>query len=591
VTAEKVAGRLVAVNVGLPQDVDWHGRTVHTGVWKHAVTGPRMVRTLNVDGDGQGDLAGHGGPHRAVLVYQLASYEHWQREFGRDDFEYGQFGENFTVDGLPDDEVCIGDRYEIGGALFEVSAPRVTCYRVGLRLGQPRLPSLLVSHHRPGFYLRVLREGQVEAGDPIVQVGAGAERMSVADIDALLYLPGHRRSDIARALRVPALSPGWQASFRAMLDAPEGSSGNVGLSAEGDGPAPAWSGFRPLRIVDVVPESGTVVSIRLAAPDGAPLPAALPGQFVTLRLPLGDGQPAVSRSYSLSSTSAPAAYRVSVKREPHGVVSAHIHTHLHAGDSVDVAAPRGRFVLQPGDVPVVLLSAGIGATPVLAMLHALAQQRSGRQVWWLHGARNGTEHPFAAEVRALLAALPHARSRVRFSAPSPSDRIGEDYDSAGRLTAAFLQAQRLPVDGDAYICGPASFMAEMREALVGLGVDPARVRSEVFGAGPAQTPGIAAGRAVAPHQPPGPPGEGAAVTFARSGLTVRWRPDFASLLELAEACDVPTRWSCRTGVCHSCEVGLVAGRVDYDPPPIDLPADGSVLVCCSAPAGEVVVDL
>ncbi len=586
-----IAGRLVAVSVGLPRDADWRGRTVHTGVWKHAVAGPQMLRTLNIDGDGQGDLAGHGGPHRAVLVYQLDSYEHWKREFGRDDFEYGQFGENFTVDGMADDEVCIGDQYEIGEALVEVSQPRVTCYRVGMRLGEPRLPALLVAHRRPGFYVRVLREGQVEAGDAIVKVGAAAERMTVAEVDGLLYLPGHDRGDVARALRMPTLSPGWQTSFRAILEAGPGATGNVGLSSEGLAPPPAWPGFRPVVITDVVAETSSVVSLRLAAADGEALPAALPGQFVTLRLSLNDADAPVSRSYSLSNPPGSAQYRVSVKREARGAVSAYIHAHLRAGGRVDLAAPRGRFVLEPGDGPVLLLSAGIGVTPMLAMLHALAAVESTREVWWLHGARNSLEHPFAAEVRSLLGALPNAHSRVCYSAPLPTDRAGQDYDSQGRLAATFLQGQGLPVDGHAYICGPDVFMADVRIALVDLGADPARVRSEVFGAGPASTPGIAAGVPVPPHLPSGEVGTGPAVTFARSGLTVRWREDFASLLELAEACDVPTRWSCRTGICHSCETGLVAGGISYDPEPIDLPAEGSVLVCCAAPREDVVVDL
>ena len=123
-----------------------------------------MVRRLNIDGDGQGDLGGHGGEQRAVLVYQIDSYRYWQQQLGRDDFVYGQFGENFTVDGLPDDEVCIGDRYRIGGAVFEVTQPRVTCYRVGLRMDEPRMAALLVAHRRPGFYLRVLDEGRGRGG-------------------------------------------------------------------------------------------------------------------------------------------------------------------------------------------------------------------------------------------------------------------------------------------------------------------------------------------------------------------------------------------------------------------------------------------
>src|ERR1700761_3965206 len=118
----------------MPKDVQWRGKTVHTGVWKAPVQGPVMVRRLNVDGDGQGDLGGHGGEQRAVLVYQVESYRHWRSYLGRDDIEFGAFGENFTVDGLPDREVCIGDRYRIGEAEFEVTQPRVTCFRLGMRL-------------------------------------------------------------------------------------------------------------------------------------------------------------------------------------------------------------------------------------------------------------------------------------------------------------------------------------------------------------------------------------------------------------------------------------------------------------------------
>ncbi len=209
---------LLSVNVGLPKDVAWRGRTVHTGVWKSPVSGSQMVRRLNIDGDGQGDLAGHGGEQRAVLVYQVESYRHWAEVLGRDDLEHGAFGENFTVDGLADDEACIGDRYRIGEAEFEVTQPRVTCFRVGMRLGEPRLPSLLVAHHRPGFYLRVLTEGRVRAGDEIIRTARGRHGLTVADVDALLYLPGHDGGRLATALDVPALSPGWRESFRSMLE-------------------------------------------------------------------------------------------------------------------------------------------------------------------------------------------------------------------------------------------------------------------------------------------------------------------------------------------------------------------------------------
>jgi MOSC domain-containing protein YiiM len=199
--------QLLSVNVGLPREIPWKGKTVRTAVWKDAVRGRSKVGKLNIEGDGQGDLQGHGGEHRAVLVYQIDSYRYWERELGRKDFVFGQFGENFTVDGLPDDEVCIGDRYRIGSALFEVTQPRVTCYRVGLRMDEPRMAALLVEHHRPGFYFRVLEVGDVAAGDEIVKVGDGPERMSVAEADALLYLTGHSRAQLERALRIPALPP------------------------------------------------------------------------------------------------------------------------------------------------------------------------------------------------------------------------------------------------------------------------------------------------------------------------------------------------------------------------------------------------
>ena len=282
VTSGQRAGTLLSVNVGLPKDVTWHGRTVHTGVWKQPVSGPAMVRRLNIDGDGQGDLAGHGGEQRAVFVYQVESYRYWQDQLGRADFSHGQFGENFTVQGLADDEVCIGDRYRIGDAVFEVSQPRVTCYRVGMRLDDPRIPALLVSHHRPGFYFRVLAEGAVEAGQEVIKLASGPEGMTVAEADGLLYLPGHPRQQVLRALRIPALSDGWKASFREMLAQEGEGGGNAGLTTAS--PPPAWPGFRSLTVASVSRESGSIISIELADPGGASVPAALPGQFLTLRL-------------------------------------------------------------------------------------------------------------------------------------------------------------------------------------------------------------------------------------------------------------------------------------------------------------------
>ncbi len=555
--------KLLSVNVGGPRDVEWQGKTVRTAIWKDPVTGPRMVRRINIDGDDQADRLAHGGEHRAVFVYQIESYRYWERELGRDDFTYGQFGENFTVEGMADDEVCIGDRFRIGGALFEVTQPRVTCYRVGIRLDLAAMPTLLVAHHRPGFYLRVLEEGQVEAGDAIEKVADGPEGLTVAQIDALLYLPNKARPLLERALRVPALSEGWKGSFRELL------------AKDGHDAAPAWPGFRPLRVAAIRRESATIRSFTFTPADGTPAHAS-PGQYLTLRL-----GPGLVRSYSLSDVPDGHGYRISVKRE--GAGSQFLHDRVKVGDVLDVAAPRGSFTLRDGRDPVVLVSAGVGATPVLAMLHALAG--SEREIWWLHGARNRDEHAFGSEVDALLAALPRAHRVLAYSRPGAEDT---GYDVRGRLDLALLE---LPRVADFYVCGPDAFMREMGAALTARGVAPERVATEVFGAVAVHRSGIVNGDARAPHPPDGAAGTGPAITFARSNLTIPWDDRFGNLLDFAEACDVPVGFGCRNGVCHNCESGLLSGSVSYEPDPLEPPSEGRILVCCSRPGSELTLDL
>ena len=574
---DAASGHLVSVNVGMPRDVPWEGRIVHTGIWKEPVEGRRAVRRLNVDGDGQGDAGGHGGPNRAVFVYQLESYRYWEAFLGRNDFVYGQFGENFTVDGLADEQVCIGDQYRIGSALFEVTQPRVTCYRVGIRMNEPRMPALLVAHRRPGFYLRVLEEGDVTSGDDITRLERAAESMTVAEVDGLLYLPGHSRRDLERALRIPALSEGWQGSFRELLEREPAVAP----------PAPAWKGLRPMRVVAIDHESNTVISVRLVLIDGQPATAPQAGQYLTVRVQPGPSPTPLLRTYSLSRLPSDPEYRISIKRESHGTVSRYLHDQVHVGDIIEAGAPRGAFVLRPAPRPVALISAGVGATPVLAMLHLLADERSGRQVWWLHGARNGAEHPFKSEVDALLGQLADVHRLVCYS-DAPDD---VDYDINGRLTADVITTAGVPTDADAYICGPRAFMADITAALRNHGVPPSHISEEIFGPPDPIMPGIARRVLASPHPPAGRTGAGPAVAFSRSNLSARWDPSFANLLELAEACDVPVRWSCRTGVCHTCATNVISGDVSYQPDPLELPPDGSTLLCCSTPSHDVVLDL
>lgn len=574
-TPRNAAPTLVSVNVGMPADVPWRGRTVHTGIYKTPVTESVMVRRLNIDGDGQGDLGGHGGEQRAVMVYQTESYEYWKRHFGRVDLAPGMFGENFTVTGLADDEVFIGDRYRIGEAEFEVTQPRVTCFRVGMRLGEPEMPNLLVAHHRPGFYFRVIVEGRVTAGDVIERTRRGRHELTVAGVDALLYLPGRDVEMLRKAVDVPALSPGWQQSFAELL-AVHG--GTAATSPPPVGVEPGWSGFRKLRVVETHRESPAVLSIEFESSDGAPLPVARPGQYLTLRIP-DAGSPTPLRSYSLSGGQPGLRYRISVKREEHGMVSRWLHGQVEAGSVIDVAAPRGDFYLGDGAGPIVLASAGIGVTPVLAMLHALAAAHSDREIHWLHITRDAQSLAFGAEVTELVEALPNARHQIIYTADT------------GRPDEQVIAALNLPCDADAYLCGPNRFMDDMRGALVVAGIDAAHIHTELFGALPPINPGIVDSPRPAPHRPAGPAGTGPPVSFSRSGVTVNWSPEYPSILELAEACDVPTRFSCRSGVCHTCVTPVIGGATVYDQPPLELPPDGTVLICVAQPCEDLVLDL
>ena len=404
---------VVSVNVGLPQDVAWQGRAVRTGIWKTPVTGRIFARKLNLEGDGQGDLAGHGGEQRAIMVYQLDSYRHWANYLGRSDLTPGIFGENLTVEGLADAEVCIGDRFRIGGAVVEVSQPRDTCYRLGIRLQNPQMAALVVAHGRPGFYVRVIQEGELGAGDRIEKLADGPERMSIAEVDALLYSAHHPLEALQRAARIPALSPGWRASMRKLAEAAEagGTTGNAGLGPGASAPL-AWRGFRTLVTVASQAESSDVRSFEFAAVDGSPLASSLPGQHVVVRLQPTPEAPAVTRNYSLCGPPDGPTYRIGVKNE-HGLASGFLHQSIRAGSRLEVSAPRGTFTLANGDTPVVLISAGIGVTPMLAMLHAAAGAATPRQLWWLHSARDRAHHAFAQQADDLLAALPASRRCVR----------------------------------------------------------------------------------------------------------------------------------------------------------------------------------
>jgi ferredoxin-NADP reductase len=334
--------------------------------------------------------------------------------------------------------------------------------------------------------------------------------------------------------------------------------------------------FRRYRIAEVTPESSTVCSFELV-PLRRRLPAHLPGQFLTVR------SGALVRSYSLSGVPSGRRLRISVKREPGGRMSEHLHGELDVGSTIEVAGPSGAFVLGDHRTrPVVLISAGIGATPVLAMLQALAAEGSSREVWWVHGARNGREHAFRAEVRQLLAQLPNGFAHIRYSRPDARD---SDYDAQGRITPDVLRALPLPPDADYRICGPTDFVAALTADL-----DPARVKSESFGGAAPAPPRAATPRAATPSPATTASPAAPTVAFSRSGVSARWEPG-QSLLELAEAHGVPAASGCRVGACHGCRAPVLEGSVRHDPEPVAAAPPGSALLCCAVPEGDVLLDV
>jgi ferredoxin-NADP reductase len=345
-----------------------------------------------------------------------------------------------------------------------------------------------------------------------------------------------------------------------------------------------------MRVASVRKESISVASFVLVPIDGQTLPVALPGQFVALRLQVDSDKPPLIRSYSLSDKPGADHFRISVKSESNGIGSLFLCNQVREGDVLDVSAPRGSFTLRPGDNPVVLLSAGVGATPVISMLHALAAEKSQRQVWWIYGARDRANHPFAEESRSLIKQLPRGRGYILYSKPAATDEPGVDFDALGHIEVALLDKIGVPRNSEFYLCGPSSFLENMWDGLGNWATLAEHVHVEIFGALEGITPAIERVDHT-PHLPPGPPGSGPAVSFARSGIAVTWDPKFGSLLELAEACDVPARWSCRTGVCHTCITGLISGSITYQPEPLETPSPGNVLVCCSQPDANVILDL
>ena len=577
--------KLLSVNLSPPKEIVHEGKTVTTGIFKKPVEGRVRLCRLNLDGDGQADLWGHGGAFRAVYVYSRENYEYWMAELGRNDFTHGQFGENFTVEGMLDDEICIGDIFRVGDALVEVSQPRIPCYKLAIKMGIEDFQNRFLKEGRVGFYLRVLEEGEVGAGDSIELLHRTSKGLTVREVSDLLFFDKSNLDGTEKALSIPALSHGWKGSFEDRLAKKGSSSGK---------------GFHTFRVDRKVLESETICSFYLVSEDGASLHEFLPGQFLTFKLTIPGQSEPVIRTYSLSDSPNRDYYRVSIKREPAppgladvppGLSSNYFHDHVEVGTTLSVGPPRGKFHLErDSERPVVLLSGGVGMTPMISMMNELIQRDPKRPVWFIHGVRNGGDHAMGEYVRRMGRENDSANIHIRYSDPSPDDAEGRDYDSTGRVDIALLK-QVLPFDNhEFYLCGPPPFMKSLYCGLLSLGIAESSIHYEFFGpasvlteeAGPCgQAPARSAQEELAGEME---------VTFARSGLTVPWDNSFETILDLAEHHGLSPAYSCRSGICHTCICEIVEGEVDYTEEPLDPPDDRCVLICCSKPKSKLVIE-
>jgi ferredoxin-NADP reductase/MOSC domain-containing protein YiiM len=580
--------QVLSVNVGLPREVVYQGRIVKTGIFKEAVRTRVRACTLGLEGDGQADLTVHGGSDMAVYAYPRQHYGFWEAELGRRDLPFGQFGENLTIEGLSEEATRVGDRFRIGTTLLQVTQPRIPCYKLAIRMAQPSdFPRRFQATGRLGFYFRICEQGDIGAGDAIELVDRDEASVTIAEFVDTYVDHMQEPGRLTRILASRDLSESWCGFLKKALRKAEPGIGSIG-----------WTSFRPFVVDRKIVEGRDVTSFYLAPVDGAPPPAFKPGQFLTFRFTIPGHPRPVTRTYSLSSAPRSDHYRITVKRTspppgrsdlPGGLSSTYLHDCVERGARLCVKAPRGDFHLDPLEPgPVVLLSGGVGITPMISMLEAIVESGSSRPVWFVHGARNGQTHIMGALARRIATEHPNVRVHICYSHPNPDDVLGRDYDDAGHVSIDLIRRLLQPDGYEFYLCGPTPFMKSLYAGLLDWSVPEARIHYEHFGPATVLAP-VSPGDGKAAAD--GNNANAVEVLFARSGLTANWDPSVESLLDLAEVKGLRPDYNCRSGVCHTCISRLIEGHVDYFLDVADQPDPGYVLICCSRPRGRVVIDL
>lgn len=568
--------RILSVNAGGVQPLPLPGAShMQTGFYKTPVDGVVRVTESGLETDRRVTFASDNS--RAVFLYQASYYDLWRRELGKA-LPYGTLGENLTFEGPENARFFLGDVLRIGNAHLRISQPRFPCRKLNARMGEGQdFARRYLQSGRLGFFCTVVEEGELSAGDTVDLIHRDDDPMSLDEFTRVTFLEQRNENGLKRLLASPSLSAAWKKKAARQLER---------LAEVTSG----WRQYRPLTVTGKRQESSDVMSFELEDEAGDALPDYQAGQFLTIRLDVPNVE-RVTRTYTITGRSASGrGYAIAVKREagdgtrPPGVVSNHLHDFVDVAGRIEALAPRGKFTLRPGVRPVVLLSAGIGITPMLAMLEQLVAHADDRVVIFAHGARCGTQHSFAERVRRLIGRSSRGQAFVTYSRPDADDVCEQDFDAVGRIRIADIEQRLGSLDADFYICGPAEFMRGMMWDLTDRGVDNDRIAYEAFGAAMLASPEASPSRA---H----PDGRPITVTFARSGVSVLWSGDDLSLLSLAEKQGIRPEASCRTGLCGTCAKRLDAGTVDYFTEPGEEPAEGDVLLCCTRPTTDVMLDL
>lgn len=572
---------VAAVSIAEPRTYTIHGMKISTSIARDPHPGPIMFA---LEGPVGNVTAVHS---EQVLATSTETYDFWMAHLGipRAQWPHCYWGENLTLSGIDENDVCVGDRIKIGpSAEFEVTSPRIPCIKLTWRLQLPdSFLQELVADGRVGFYMRTITAGQVEAGDTVSIERRHPDNISITALSRLMNDSGSDVEQLRRALANPGLSPLTATLLRDRI---------TQITDVVRCQANRWQEWRRFIVSDIKQESSEVRSYELTPEDGQPLAEYRAGQFLTVRLPHEGKQP-LMRPWSVSDyLESGSSYRISVRRGEPGGVSERLHDDIRTGNYVEVRSPAGRFVLDRSELlRVVLISAGIGVTPLLSMLKAHIARSDPSPLLWIHVTRNGSTHAFKEETDALIKSHPNLRSHIIYTAPLPEDRLGLDYDEAGRPSLEryvellggrggnykcnpFGREIDVPGQmGSFYICGPKAFEDAVRAALLDYGAKPSGIHSESFAE--ATFDGL-----------DGP--ETCEVRFVRSGKTAIWRRDTdASLLGFAESAGLAPAFSCRAGTCHSCTSTLVSGEVNYSAEALDMKERDRILLCCTQPRSEV----